>query len=292
MSSKETVPVHRTIEDIVDKLEKRFEENDASVFNTGITALDNIIGFLNPGDLITIGGRPSMGKTCLSLDILLCAIMKYKDSSLFFSLEQPRNQICARMLSSISKIDIRRIQQACLDDEEWVRLSLGVAILSETNLHIGEGPLSISSLVQKVQKHKQDWPFTKLICIDSINLIQCEGQNNRNEELEEICMLLKNMALELNVTVVITSPLNRSLESRTDRRPFLSDLRSSGAIEDMSDIVLLLYREEIYNKDTSNMGIAELYISKHRNGPSGTIQLLFLPHYCRFMNWIENPEKT
>lgn len=204
---KESIP--QILSDFVDQIEKKFENPEQENISTGFTNLDNLLLGLKRGELITIGARPSMGKTNFLINILEWAAVKHNDSSLFFSLEQKVTQIAERILSSLGGIDLRDMQNANLDDEAWPKLSAAIALLSETKLHIVEGPLHIQSIIQKTHDHMTSFPLTKLVCIDGINLIQCDKRNNSNEEIEDICKSLKNMAIELNITVIVTSSLNR-----------------------------------------------------------------------------------
>jgi len=274
---------------MVDRIEKSFEsDNYCPEISTGFQYLDWITCGLHRGDLVVIGGRPSMGKTILATNILEYVFIKQEMPSLIFNLEMPPEQLAMRMAASIGRIDMQRIRSGQLDDEDWPRLSAAIAIISDKKLKIKSGPVSLGEIVEIASAFKNEHSNMGVIVIDHIHLIKCEERQNVHEELADVTRTLKNLALELNVPVIITSALNRNLELRTDRRPLLNDLRGSGSLEDDADIVLMLYRPNVYDRNSTDP--CELIIAKNRNGPIGTIRLNAPLHYHRFENYIYEKE--
>lgn len=256
--------------------------------STGFADLDEITSGLQAGDLIIIAGRPSMGKTALAMNIAEHAAISADKPILIFSLEMPGEQLAMRMMSSLGRIDQNKVRTGKLSDDDWPRLTSAVSMLSEAKMFIddtpGLSPMEIRSRARRViREHGQ----LGLIIVDYLQLMQIPGnKENRTTEISEISRALKNIAKELNVPLIAGSQLNRSLESRHDRRPVMSDLRESGAIEQDADVIAFIYRDEVYNEDSPDKGIAEIIIGKQRNGPIGKVRLTFLGQYTRFENFM------
>lgn len=255
---------------------------------TGFDDFDEKTAGLQSSDLIIIAGRPSMGKTAFAINIAEHAAIKSKLSVAIFSMEMPGEQLAMRMMSSLGRIDQHKVRTGKLLDDDWPRLTSAVEILKDAKLFIDDSPaLTPAELRSRCRRIKREAGLD-LIVVDYLQLMQVPGTvENRATEISEISRTLKAMAKELSVPVVALSQLNRSLESRTDKRPVMSDLRESGAIEQDADVIVFIYRDEVYNNDSPNKGIAEIIISKQRNGPIGMVKLAFLGQYTRFENYIE-----
>jgi len=253
---------------------------------TGFTDFDKMTAGLQPGDLIIIAGRPSMGKTVLGMNIAEHAAIKGDKAVLVFSLEMPAEAITMRLMSSLGRIDQHRIRTGRLNDDDWPRVTSAVSMLSEANLFIDDTPsLSPNEIRSRARRLAREQGGLGLIVVDYLQLMQVPGRKeNRTMEVSEISRELKGIAKELSVPVIALSQLNRSLESRTDRRPVMSDLRESGSLEQDADVIAFIYRDEVYHDDTPDKGIAEIIIRKHRNGPIGDFRLTFLGKYTRFEN--------
>jgi len=254
---------------------------------TGFTDFDNMTSGLQPGDLIIVAGRPSMGKTMLGMNIAEHAAIKSDQPVLVFSLEMPGESLVMRLLSSLGRIDQHRIRTGRLNDDDWPRVTSAVGILSEVSLFIDDTPaLSPNEIRSRARRLAREQGGLGLIVVDYLQLMHVPGsKENRVVEVSEISRSLKTIAKELNVPVIAISQLNRSLESRTDRRPVMSDLRESGSLEQDADIILFIYRDEVYHEDSPDKGIAEILIRKHRNGPIGEFRLTFSGKYTRFENF-------
>ncbi|OGT65759.1 MAG: replicative DNA helicase [Gammaproteobacteria bacterium RIFCSPLOWO2_02_FULL_47_50] len=255
---------------------------------TGFDDFDEKTAGLQSSDLIIIAGRPSMGKTAFAINIAEHAAIKSKLSVAIFSMEMPGEQLAMRMMSSLGRIDQHKVRTGKLLDDDWPRLTSAVEILKDAKLFIDDSPaLTPAELRSRCRRIKREAGLD-LIVVDYLQLMQVPGTvENRATEISEISRTLKAMAKELSVPVVALSQLNRSLESRTDKRPVMSDLRESGAIEQDADVIVFIYRDEVYNNDSPNKGLAEIIISKQRNGPIGMVKLAFLGQYTRFENYIE-----
>jgi len=254
---------------------------------TGFTDFDNLTSGLQPGDLIILAGRPSMGKTMLGVNIAEHAAIKGDKPVLIFSLEMPAEAIALRMMSSLGRIDQHRIRTGRLTDDDWPRVTSAVSMLSEANLFIDDTAiLTPNDVRSRARRLAREQGGLGLIVVDYLQLMQVPGsRESRAVEVSEISRSLKAVAKELNVPLVALSQLNRSLESRTDRRPVMSDLRESGSLEQDADLIVFIYRDEVYHEDSPDKGIAEIIIRKHRNGPLGDLRLTFLGQYTRFENF-------
>lgn len=254
---------------------------------TGFNDLDDMTSGLHAGELVIVAGRPSMGKTTLAMNMAENAAIKTKKPILVFSMEMPGESLAMRMMSSLGRIDQHSVRTGKLRDEDWPRLTSAISILSEANLFIDDSPsLSPAELRARARRLARMKGQLGLIVIDYLQLMQVPGfKENRTTEITEISRSLKALAKELNVPVIALSQLNRGLEMRSDRRPQMSDLRESGAIEQDADIILFIYRDEVYNEESTEKGIAEIIIAKHRNGPTGKVKLTFLGQYTKFENF-------
>lgn len=254
---------------------------------SGFHDLDSLTSGLQPSDLIIIAGRPSMGKTVLGMNIAEHVAIKSNLNVLIFSMEMPSEAIVMRLLSSLCRIDQLRLRTGKLSDIDWPRISSTVTMLSETPLFIDDTPaLSPVDLRARARRLVKERGPLGLIVVDYLQLMKVPGYNeNRTAEISEISRALKSLAKELKVPVVALSQLNRGLEQRSDKRPVMSDLRESGAIEQDADLIAFIYRDEVYHENTADKGIAEIIIAKQRNGPIGKIKLTFLGEYTRFENF-------
>lgn len=254
---------------------------------TGFHDLDRLTSGLQPADLIIIAGRPSMGKTVLGVNIAENVAIKSKKPVLIFSMEMPGDSIAMRMMSSLGRIEQHRIRTGRLQDDDWPRITSAVSMLSEVPLYVDDSPaLTPTEIRSRARRMVREHGELGLIVIDYLQLMRTtERAENRATEISEISRSLKTLAKELNVPVLALSQLNRSLEQRADRRPMMSDLRESGAIEQDADVIAFIYRDEVYNPETRDKGIAEIIIAKQRNGPIGKIRLTFLGQYTRFDNF-------
>lgn len=250
---------------------------------TGFAGIDELTAGLQPSDLIIVAGRPSMGKTSFAMNIAENAALKREMAVAIYSMEMPGEQLSMRLISSFGRIDQHKIRTGKLDDADWPRFTQAVSILEKTKLFIDDSPaLSPTELRARARRLKREHDIG-LVIVDYLQLMQVPGsKENRATEISEISRSLKALAKELNVPVVALSQLNRSLEQRPNKRPIMSDLRESGAIEQDADVIIFIYRDEIYNEDSPDKGTAEIIIGKQRNGPIGFKRLTFLSHCTRF----------
>lgn len=280
----------RRIKDLLvgalDRIDQLFQrDNPITGVPTGYYELDGMTSGMQPSDLVIIAGRPSMGKTAFALNIAQNAAIKGDAAVAVFSMEMPSEQLAMRMLSSIGRIDQHKVRTGKLGDDDWPRLTHAVGILSEANLFIDDTPaLSPGDLRSRCRRLAREQGLG-MVVIDYLQLMQVPGNSeNRATEISEISRALKALAKELNVPVIALSQLNRSLEQRSDKRPVMSDLRESGAIEQDADVIMFIYRDEVYNEDSPDKGIAEIIIGKQRNGPIGMRKLRFMGEYTAFEN--------
>ena len=254
---------------------------------TGLTDLDEKTSGLQPSDMIVLAARPGMGKTSLALNIAEHVAVEAGLPVAVFSMEMPGAQLATRFLSSVGRIDQHKIRTGKLTDEEWQRLTYALGKLHEAPIFIDETPgLNPTDLRARCRRLHRQCGRLGLIVIDYLQLMtSLKESDNRSAELSEISRSVKSLAKELHVPIIALSQLNRSLEQRPNKRPVASDLRESGAIEQDADIIMFIYRDEIYNPDSPDKGMAELIISKHRNGSTGTIRMTFLGEFTRFENY-------
>ncbi|HEY0310634.1 MAG TPA: replicative DNA helicase [Luteimonas sp.] len=281
------VSVHSALAEAFDVLQKRFESGGSVTgLPTGYTEFDEMTAGLQPTDLLILAARPSMGKTTLALNMAEYAAMKSKQPVAIFSMEMSASQLALRLISSVGRINATRLRTGQLEDEDWSRVTSAIRLLREARIFIDDEPaLSPEKLRAKARRIKKEHGLG-LIVIDYLQLMAVPGNSeNRATEISEISRSLKGLAKELNVPVIALSQLNRSLETRTDKRPMMADLRESGAIEQDADVIVFIYRDEYYNKENSqDKGLAEIIIGKQRNGPTGSIKLKFFGEYTRFDN--------
>lgn len=255
--------------------------------STGFTDLDTMTSGLQNGDLVIIAGRPSMGKTSFAMNIAENVALGSKKSVLIFSMEMPAESLTMRMLSSLSRVDFAKIRTGKLKEEDWPRIASIISMLSETKIYIDDtAALTPSDIRSRSRRLAREQHGLGLIVVDYLQLMRVPGhKENRTNEISEISRSLKILAKELNVPVIALSQLNRSLEQRSDRRPVMSDLRESGSIEQDADLIAFIYRDEVYDDNSKDKGIAEIIIRKQRNGPIGDFKVTFLNHLTRFENF-------
>jgi replicative DNA helicase len=242
---------------------------------------------LQGGDLVIVAGRPSMGKTTFAINIGENAAIGSRKGVAVFSMEMPSQQLAFRMISSLGRVDMSHLRTGNFPDEDWSRINTAVQLMSEAPIYIDDTPGLSPTEIRARSRRLQREHGLDLIIVDYLQLMQVEGtKENRATEISEISRGLKALAKELNVPVIALSQLNRSVEQRTDKRPVMSDLRESGAIEQDADIIIFIYREEVYNQDTPRKGIADITIAKQRNGPIGDFPLTFVGRYTKFENWV------
>ena len=284
--SQEFVPIRQVVLNAIEKIEKA-SRNQGSVTGipTGFIDLDYKTSGFQPSDLILVAARPSMGKTAFVLNIAQYMAFHDNVTVAVFSLEMSKEQLVNRLLALESKVDSQNIRTGNLEDEEWAKLIEGANVIGNSNLIIDDKPgISISELRSKCRKYKMEHNLG-IIFIDYLQLMTGSGRSeSRQQEISDISRSLKALARELNVPVVALSQLSRAVEQRPDHRPMLSDLRESGAIEQDADVVMFIYRDDYYNKDSENKNIAEIIIAKQRNGPIGTVNLVWMPNYTKFVN--------
>jgi len=272
----------------VDRIDTLFQQdNPITGVPTGYSDFDDMTSGLQPSDLVIVAGRPSMGKTTFAMNIAENAAIKHGLSVAIFSMEMPGEQLVMRLMSSLGRIDQHRLRTGKLDDDDWPRLTSAVGLLAEAKMFIDDTPaLSPTELRARCRRLKREHGLN-LVVVDYLQLMQVPGhKENRTGEISEISRGLKTLAKELHVPVIALSQLNRSLEQRPNKRPVMSDLRESGAIEQDADLIAFIYRDEVYNEDSQDKGTAEVIIGKQRNGPIGTARLTFLGQYTRFENYI------
>ena len=283
----QVVPIRQPIKDAVRLLaERHANRGQLAGLTTGFKDLDDLTSGLQRQDLVIVAGRPSMGKTAFALNLAEAALLRAREPVLVFSLEMSPTQLAFRLLSSLGHLDQQRLRSGDLDEEEWTRLHQSSTLLADAKLFIdGTSALSPTEVRSRARRMKRENGLG-LVVVDYMQLMQVPGnKENRATEIAEISRNLKAMAKELDVPVVALSQLNRALEQRNDKRPMMSDLRESGAIEQDADLILFLYRDEVYNKETRWKGTAEVIIGKQRNGPIDTVRLTFLSKYTRFEDY-------
>ena len=280
-------PVNKAMAEAFDVLQTRHANGGGITgLPTGYTEFDEMTAGLQPTDLIILAARPAMGKTTFALNIAEFAAIKTRKAIAVFSMEMSASQLALRLISSNGRINATRLRTGQLEDEDWSRVTSAIRMIKETRIFIDDTPaLSPDILRAKSRRLKREHDLG-LIVIDYLQLMAVPGNSeNRATEISEISRSLKALAKELNVPVIALSQLNRSLETRTDKRPVMADLRESGAIEQDADVIVFIYRDEYYNKENSpDKGLAEIIIGKQRNGPTGSFKLKFFGEYTRFDN--------
>ena len=290
LSTRQTgdyVPIRQVVMNALEKIEKASQqEGTVTGIPTGFVDLDYRTAGLQPSDLILVAARPSMGKTAFVLNIAQYTAFHQNLAVAIFSLEMSKEQLVNRMFSLESRVDAQALRTGNLSDADWEKLVEGAGVIGDSRLIIDDTPgISISEMRSKCRKYKLDIGLD-LIIIDYLQLMSGSGRGNesRQQEISDISRSLKALARELSVPVIALSQLSRAVEQRPDHRPMLSDLRESGAIEEDADVVMFIYRDDYYNKDTDLKGISEIIIAKQRNGPIGTVNLAWLPEYTKFAN--------
>jgi replicative DNA helicase len=282
-------PVLAKVFERIDHLHSQDNPSDITGVPTGFVDIDRMTAGLQPGDLIIVAGRPSMGKTAFALNIAEHVAL-HPSVSLpvaIFSMEMSSSQLAMRVLSSMAKVDQTKLRTGRLNDEEWSRMTDEIAKLNEARIHVDEtAALNALELRARARRMKREYGKLGLVVVDYLQLMSASAQGeNRATEISEISRSLKALAKELDVPVIALSQLSRAVEQRNDRRPLMSDLRESGAIEQDADLILFIYREEVYSPDKEEAkGRAEVIIGKQRNGPIGVVPLTFLGRYTRFGN--------
>ncbi|ABI73182.1 MULTISPECIES: replicative DNA helicase [Shewanella] len=278
------------LEKTVDRIEQLYNNphNGVTGVSSGFNDLDKMTAGFQSGDLIIVAARPSMGKTTFAMNLCEQAAMNEDKPVLIFSLEMPSEQIMMRMLASLGRVDQTKIRTGQLDDEDWARVSSTMGIMLEQGkMYIDDGSgLTPTEVRSRARRIAREHGGLSMIMIDYLQLMQVPSlKDNRTLEISEISRSLKALAKELEVPVIALSQLNRSLEQRADKRPINSDLRESGAIEQDADLIMFIYRDEVYNDSSEDKGTAEIIIGKQRNGPIGRIRLVFQGQFSRFDNY-------
>ncbi|GMR17069.1 MAG: replicative DNA helicase [Gammaproteobacteria bacterium] len=274
--------------DAVDRIDLLHQSGgDISGIATGYTEFDKLTAGLQAGDLIIIAGRPSMGKTSLAVNVAENAAIGSKIPTAIFSMEMPSEQLAIRMISSLGRVDQAHLRTGRFPDEDWSRINTAVQLMSDAPIFIDDSPaLSPTEIRARARRLKREQGLG-LIVLDYLQLMQVHGNTeNRATEISEISRSLKALAKELELPIIALSQLNRSVEQRADKRPVMSDLRESGAIEQDADVIVFIYREEVYNPDTPKKGVADISIAKQRNGPIGDFPLTFVGRFTKFENWV------
>lgn len=280
-------PLLTQVVERIDELYNRDSGSDITGVPTGMVDLDRMTSGLQPGDLIIVAGRPSMGKTAFSVNIGENVAIDSGLPVAIFSMEMGGSQLAMRMLGSVGRLDQHRLRTGRLNDEDWPRLTHAIQKMNDAQIYIDETPaLSSIELRARSRRLARQCGRLGLIIVDYLQLMSANSPGeNRATEISEISRNLKGLAKELNCPVIALSQLNRSLEQRPNKRPVMSDLRESGAIEQDADLILFIYRDEVYNPDSTDKGSAEVIIGKQRNGPIGSVRMTFLGQFTRFENY-------
>lgn len=254
--------------------------------STGFQKFDDYTAGLQPGDLIVIAGRPSMGKTTLAMNVAENVAIDVRQPTAIFSMEMSVDQLAFRLISSLGRVDQSHLRNGRFADEDWKRINAAIQLMSQSPIFIDDTPALTPTEVRARARRLQREQGLGLIVVDYLQLMQVTGTTeNRATEISAISRSLKALARELSVPIIALSQLNRSVEQRTDKKPVMSDLRESGAIEQDADLIIFIYREEVYDKNTPRAGVADITIAKQRNGPTGEFPLTFLGKYTRFENF-------
>ena len=296
-SGQNFVSLKNIIPSAFETVEKLFKRQELITWvPTGYFEIDKMTAGLQPSDLIILAGRPSMGKTALAMNIAQHAALVEKTGVGIFSLEMSKEQLAMRLLSSVGRIDSHRIRTGKLHADDWPKLTRAVGMLSDAPIYIDDTPaISVLDMRAKIRRLASQYDIG-MVLVDYLQLMRGRGSiENRTQEISEISRSLKALAKEYKIPVLALSQLNRGLESRTDKRPMMSDLRESGAIEQDADVICFIYRDEVYNKSEDNpeRGTAEIIIGKQRNGPTGSVKLTFMKEFTMFenMSTYDEPDK-
>ena len=280
-------PLKNILPDTVDRIDLLHQSGgDITGIPTGFTEFDKLTAGLQPGELIIIAGRPSMGKSTMAVNIAENAAIGARVPTAIFSMEMPSQQLVFRMISSLGRVDQTHLRTGKFPDEDWSRINTAVQLMSDAPIFIDDSAsLSPTEIRARARRLKREHGLG-LIVLDYLQLMQVHGSTeNRATEISEISRSLKALAKELELPIIALSQLNRSVEQRTDKRPVMSDLRESGAIEQDADVIVFIYREEVYNPETPRKGVADISVAKQRNGPIGDFPLTFVGRFTKFENW-------
>ncbi|HEY6131294.1 MAG TPA: replicative DNA helicase [Halioglobus sp.] len=285
--------INPLLQSALGRIEELFQSGgDITGLSTGFIELDRMTSGLQDSDLVIVAGRPSMGKTSFAMNLVEHAVLTQKKPILVFSMEMPADSLIIRMLSSIGRIDQTRLRNGKLEQEDWPKLSAAVTKLKDVPLFIDDTPaLTPTEVRSRARRVARENGGLGMIMVDYLQLMQVAGSNEgRTAEISEISRSLKAIAKEFKVPMVALSQLNRALEQRPNKRPVNSDLRESGAIEQDADIIMFIYRDEVYHEESEDKGVAEIIIGKQRNGPIGICRLAFIGQYTRFENLARGPQ--
>ncbi len=279
--------VKSILPEVVNKIDEMYHsEGKMTGISTGFRALDEMTSGMQAGDLIIVAGRPSMGKTTLAVNIAENAALGAGKSAAIFSMEMSAESLTLRMISSLGRINQSHLRSGRLNEDDWPRIDSAMTQLGAAKIYVDETPALTPTEVRARARRLKRERGLDLIVVDYLQLMQVSGtKENRATEISEISRSLKALAKELKVPVIALSQLNRGVEQRVEKKPVMSDLRESGAIEQDADVILLIYREEVYEPNTTRKGIADIIIAKQRNGPTGDVQLTFLGQYTKFENY-------
>ena len=288
--AQQVVTIGALLADVVDRIEVLYNRDDPSDVTgvpTGFSDLDRMTSGMQPGDLVVVAGRPSMGKTSLALNIGEHVALAAGLPVVVFSMEMGASQLALRLIGSVGRLDQHKLRTGRLAAEDWEKLTGALGRLNEAPILIDETPaLNAVEVRSRARRLMKTYGKLGLVIVDYLQLMQASTTGeNRATEISEISRSMKSLAKELKVPVMALSQLNRSLEQRPNKRPVMSDLRESGAIEQDADVILFIYRDEVYNPETQDKGVAEIIIGKQRNGPIGTVRLTFLGEHTRFENF-------
>ena len=281
-------PIKHLLAEAVDKIDMLFHQDKAITgISTGFDDFDDRTAGMQRSDLIIVAGRPSMGKTSFAMNVAEYVAVNEELPVAVFSMEMPGEQLAMRLIASLGRIDQKKVRSGKLDDDDWPRLTSAISMLAEKSLFIDDSPaLSPNEVRARSRRLAREQGQLGLIVLDYLQLMQVPGKgDNRAMEVAEISRSMKALAKELDVPIIALSQLNRGLEQRPDKRPKMADLRESGGIEQDADVIVFIYRDEVYNPDSDAKGTAEIIIGKQRNGPIGTVRLSFLGQYTRFENF-------
>lgn len=282
--SRDLVPIKQVLSDYYDRIEYLTRHQGEVIgIPTGFSDIDGLLGGLQRSDMVILAARPSVGKTSLALSIAHNAALKFNQRVAFFSLEMSSEQVVQRLISAETGIDSQKLRRGTIADDEWARFMKATSDLSETYLYIDDTP-GISALELRTKARRLQAEFgIDLVVVDYLQLMRGDTRSeNRVQEISSISRSIKGLARELNVPILALSQLSRGVESRTDKRPILSDLRESGALEQDADVVIFIYRDELYNENTERKNIADIIVAKHRNGPTGVVSLFFKKELAQF----------
>ncbi len=295
VAERRVVDSTRSIRDLLDanldRLEELYERGEAITgLPTGYLDLDELLSGLQPNALIVVGARPAMGKTAFALGLAAHAALQAQRPVLFFSLEMGHLELTQRILCADAKVDSQRLRTGKLSEDDWPKITRSVGRLAEAPIWIDDNPnLTVMEIRAKARRLKSRLGDLGLVVVDYLQLMTGRGgAESRQVEVSEMSRGLKILARELETPIIALSQLSRGLESRTDKRPMLADLRESGSIEQDADVIAFIYRDEVYNPESPDIGTAEVIVAKHRNGPTGTVRLAFMSHFTRFANMARN----